>query len=77
MALTSPEVSGSEKRNLVGLVVDHITCRKDGAMVVFLSGLFAEETVYGMSVSCTVSNISASTQYRGNPEFATVWAIIR
>jgi len=42
-ALTSPDVEGVEKRNLLGRVVDKVICRKGGAEVVFAPGLFGAD----------------------------------
>jgi hypothetical protein len=40
LALTSEHVTGAEKRDLLGSIVDRVVCRKDGADVHFLPGLF-------------------------------------
>lgn len=41
-ALTSSNITEAEKRSLVGQVIEKVTCRKDGADVTFVSGLFGE-----------------------------------
>jgi hypothetical protein len=39
-ALASPTVTGSEKRGLIGTIIDKVICRKGGAQVQFKPDLF-------------------------------------
>lgn len=50
-ALTSEDLEGVEKRNLIGRVVDRVICHKDGAEVVFSSGIF------GVDITDTLQSI--------------------
>jgi hypothetical protein len=47
--LTSDDVSGSEKRDLVGTIIEKVVCRKGGADVYFLPGVVDEDTLHSMS----------------------------
>ena len=49
--LTSPHVTDLEKREAVMMVVERVHCRKDGALVTFLPGLFGGDTLQEVSVS--------------------------
>ncbi len=40
--LSDPDVSGLDKRNLLGTIVRKVVCRKDGVNVTFLPGVFGE-----------------------------------
>lgn len=40
--LTSPNVENTVKRQVLGAIVQRVVCRKDGARVVFLPGVFGE-----------------------------------
>ncbi|MGI4791187.1 MAG: recombinase family protein [Janthinobacterium lividum] len=42
MVMTSSHATDAEKRALVGRVIEKVTCQKDGADVMFVSGLFGE-----------------------------------
>jgi len=49
--LTSPDVAGHVKRDLLLTLIEKVVCQKDGAEVVFLPGVFgkageAESTLY-------------------------------
>ena len=54
-ALTSEELEGVEKRNLVGRVVDKVICHKDGAEVVFAPGVFGADIQDTLQTALTTS----------------------
>ena len=55
-ALTSQELEGVEKRNLVGRVVDKVICHKDGAEVVFAPGVFGTDVQDTLQMALTASS---------------------
>lgn len=55
-ALTSEYLEGVEKRNLIGRVVDRVICHKDGAEVVFSSGVFGADITDTLQSIFTVSS---------------------
>ena len=57
-ALTSEDLEGVEKRNLIGRVVDKVICHKDGAEVVFSSGVFGGEITDTLQSIFTTSSQS-------------------
>ena len=55
-ALTSAELEGVEKRNLIGQVVDRVICHKEGAEVVFAPGVFGTDVSDTLQTSFMASS---------------------
>ena len=53
--LTHPDIPGDQKRDAIGLIVEKVFCRTDGAEVVFQSGLFDADT-FQMSLNIIVGD---------------------
>ena len=59
LALTSPQLEGSCKRDLLGTVIERVICRKGGAEVVFRPGMFADladDTIQGVDIHYPADN---------------------
>ena len=55
-ALTSEELEGVEKRDLIGRVLDKVICHKEGAEIVFAPGVFGTDVSDTLQTSLIVSS---------------------
>ena len=55
--LTSDEVPGVEKRDLLATIVEKVVCQKEGADVVFLPGVFGPLGEENGSQSTTIPSL--------------------
>lgn len=75
--LTSEDVSGAEKRDLLGTIIEKVVCQKGGADIYFLPGVVGDDTLHCMSrqkaqpLICDALSFTSSSKLCSSPHSVT------